>query len=88
MEEKEIITTNPALSDEKREKQLSEFEKTRESFSSLFDEKKHNELMEQGLKKLSYKSTLAALFINLYRYEPILHMPSDFIPSARACTRM
>jgi tryptophan 2,3-dioxygenase len=35
--------------------------------------------MAEGLRKLSYKATHAALFINLYRFEPILHMPFRFL---------
>lgn len=77
--EKEIIMNNPSLSEEKREKQLKEFENTKENFEALLDENKHNELMKKGLRRLSYKATLAALFINLYRDEPILHLPFRFL---------
>ncbi|MDQ3194672.1 MAG: tryptophan 2,3-dioxygenase [Bacteroidota bacterium] len=77
--EKEIIMNNPSLTDEKRDKQLNELESTRVKFDALLDENKHNELITQGLRKLSYKSTLAALFINLYRDEPILHLPFRFL---------
>lgn len=77
--EKEIIETNPGLSDEKRTVQLKEFENTKKNFDALFDEEKHNSLVREGVRKLSYKATLAALFINLYREEPILHMPFRFL---------
>lgn len=77
--EKQIIQNNPSLTDEKRAKQLKEFENTIEKFEALLDENKHNELVKQGLRRLSYKSTLAALFINLYRDEPILHLPFRFL---------
>lgn len=77
--EKQIILSNPSLTEEKRAKQLVEFENTKEKFEALLDESKHNELMKQGLRRLSYKSTLAALFINLYRDEPILHLPFRFL---------
>lgn len=73
--EKQIIISNPSLTDEKREKQLKEFENTKLKFDALLDESKHNELVKEGSRRLSYKSTLAALFINLYRDEPILHLP-------------
>lgn len=56
-----------------------EFENTKLKFDSLLDEEKHNALMKQGLKRLSHKSTLAALFINLYRDEPVLHLPFRFL---------
>ncbi|MDQ3194728.1 MAG: tryptophan 2,3-dioxygenase [Bacteroidota bacterium] len=77
--EKQIILNNPSFTDEKREKQLKEFENTKDKFEALLDEDKHNDLMKQGLRRLSYTSTLAALFINLYRDEPILHLPFRFL---------
>ncbi len=73
--DKEIIMTNPALNKQEKENQIKEMEKTKENFSALFDEDKHNELVEQGMRRMSFKSTHAALFINLYRDEPILHLP-------------
>ncbi|MEO8664896.1 MAG: tryptophan 2,3-dioxygenase family protein [Ignavibacteria bacterium] len=77
--ERQIILTNPSLTEEKREKQLKEFENTKDKFEALLDEEKHNELIKQGLRRFSYRSTLAALFINLYRDEPILHLPFRFL---------
>ena len=77
--EKQIIESNPSLTEEKRTFQLRDFERTKESFEALFDEEKHNKLVQEGVRKLSYKSTLAALFINLYREEPILHIPFRFL---------
>ncbi len=77
--EKQIILNNPSFTDEKREKQLKMFEGTVDKFEALLDEDKHNELVRQGLRRLSYRSTLAALFINLYRDEPILHLPYRFL---------
>ena len=77
--EKQIILTNPSFTEEKREKQLKVFEGTVEKFEALLNEDKHNELVKQGVRRLSYKSTLAALFINLYRDEPILHLPFRFL---------
>lgn len=73
--ERQIILNNPSLTEEKKEKQLKVFEETREKFEALLNEDKHNEFMKEGHRRLSYRSTLAALFINLYRDEPILHLP-------------
>lgn len=78
-DEKEIIMNNPSLTDEKREKQLKMSEETREKYVALLDEDKHNELVKKGERRLSYHATLAALFINLYRDEPILHLPFRFL---------
>lgn len=73
--DKEIINNNHTLSDTDKQMQLKELEKTRENFMTLFDEEKHNELLKKGHKTLSFKATHAALFINLYRDEPILQLP-------------
>lgn len=73
--ERQIIENNPSLSEEKREKQLEEFEKTSEGFNALLNKEDHNKLIEEGHKSLSYEATVSALFINLYRHEPILHLP-------------
>lgn len=77
--DKEIIEKNPSLSDEKKKKQLEEFEKTIEHFRCIIKEDKYNELVKNGQRKLSHKAFLAALFINLYRDEPILHLPFRFL---------
>lgn len=77
--ERDVIENNPEFTDEKREKQFVAHEGMRESFAPLFDEAKYNKLVEEGHKKFSYRATLAALFINLYRDEPILHMPYRFL---------
>jgi tryptophan 2,3-dioxygenase len=44
-------------------------------FHSVLDRDKHDQLRATGQVRLSYDATLAALFIHLYRDEPILHMP-------------
>ena len=73
--EKNIILNNPSLTEERKVKQLEMFESTKENFEALLDEKKYEELRSQGHRRLSYRSMHAALFINLYRDEPILHLP-------------
>lgn len=77
--EKSIIVNNPSLTDEKREKQLAMFASTVENFEALLDENKYDELRAEGHRRLSHRSMLAALFINLYRDEPILHLPYRFL---------
>jgi tryptophan 2,3-dioxygenase len=77
--DKKIIMENATLTEKKREFQLKNIELTRENFEALFDEAKHNELVKQGHRHLSNKAMLAAIFINLYRDEPILHLPFMFL---------
>jgi len=73
------IENNPTLSENEKKAELAEFENTMKSFASLFDEKKHQELAQKGLRKISLKATRAGLLINLYRDEPILHLPFEFL---------
>lgn len=69
---------------------LSEKEKTMRStmlgstdtyFNAILNRDTHAELMKEGKKRLSYEATVGALFINLYRDEPILQLPFQLIIS-------
>jgi tryptophan 2,3-dioxygenase len=73
--DRQIVQANATLSEEQKQAQLVELAATEESFAALFDEKKHQQLLEKGQRRLSYRATHAALLINLYRDEPILHLP-------------
>ena len=77
--DRNIIQENKTFTEKKREFQLKQLEMTKENFESLFDEKKHEQLVKEGKVHLSNKAMLAAIFINLYRDEPILHMPFMFL---------
>ena len=50
-------------------------------FQSILDRNEYERMRKEGHKRLSYEATFAALFINLYREEPILHLPFQFITS-------
>ncbi len=73
------LQNNYMMSEEEKEKKFTELEKTRDSFAAIFDEEEHNSLIAKGHRRLSYEATHAALFINLYRDEPILHLPFRFL---------
>ena len=73
--EKEAILSTDILSENYKSMRLKMLGDTDSYFANIWDESKHNEMVEQGLVRFSYKATVAALFINLYRDEPILHMP-------------
>lgn len=77
--EKEIILNNQTLSKNKKDFQLKNIELTQNNFNALFDEKMYNEYMNDGNLHFSNKAMLAAIFINLYRDEPILHLPFKFL---------
>ncbi len=70
-----IIEKNPLLTDEEKKQQFAEHEATRQSFACLFDHRLYEHYQEQGRFQLSHKATLAALFIQLYRDEPLLQLP-------------
>ncbi len=44
-------------------------------FANIFNESFHNDQIKEGKIRLSYKATIAALLIQLYRDEPILQEP-------------
>ena len=69
------IRENPTLSDEEKAAELRRLTVTHTHFDALFDGDKHRKLVEKGERRLSHEAMQAALLINLYRDEPILHLP-------------
>jgi tryptophan 2,3-dioxygenase len=74
-----IIESNPMLSDREREFQLSELAATEGRLASLLDAAEYDAQIERGERRLSQNATLAALFIHLYRDEPILYGPFRYL---------
>jgi len=75
-EDEATVNSNLAkLSDQEKAMQLANLKTTKETFASLFDEEAHQKLVSEGGRKLSRKATLNALFILLYRNEPMLALP-------------
>ncbi len=56
-------------------------DENRKYFERVLNENEHNKAIELEETKLSYKATMSALLINLYRDEPILHLPYQFLRS-------
>ena len=77
--DRHLIETNDNLSDEEKQKHLSEYNKTEVSFGVVLDENQHNDMMTKGQWRLSHKATQAALLILLYRDQPILHNPYQLL---------
>jgi tryptophan 2,3-dioxygenase len=77
--EKESITKSDYLDEEGKQMRIKMVEDTQSYFLNIMNEDVHLDLISQGKIKLSYKATIAALFINLYRDEPILHQPFQLI---------
>jgi tryptophan 2,3-dioxygenase len=76
-----INQNNASLSELQKKAQLENLEVTRTTFKSLFDEQAHKELIDSKQRKLSRKAILNALFIMLYRDEPMLALPFQVLTS-------
>jgi tryptophan 2,3-dioxygenase len=63
------------------EQYIKGIESSRQSFHALFNEEEYKKLQSQNTWRLSYKALQAALFILLYRDEPILQSPFHLISS-------
>ena len=76
----EIAVINASgLSESDKMIRIKMIEENRKYFDNIFDEKNHLKSIENGLTKLSYKATMSALLINLYREQPILQLPYRFL---------
>ena len=76
----EIAVINASgLSESDKMIRVKMIEENRKYFDNIFDEKNHLKSIENGLTKLSYKATMSALLINLYREQPILQLPYKFL---------
>jgi tryptophan 2,3-dioxygenase len=78
-EDERIITERAVLDDADRQRQLAMLERTRDSFTALFDAERYAELQREGARHLSREAVLAALLIHLHRDQPILQMPYQLL---------
>lgn len=82
MLEKEISGIKAAnLTEEDRALRIRMIDENRKYFDRVLSEEQHNKAIADGETKLSYKATMSALLINLYRDHPILHLPYQFLRS-------
>ena len=70
-----IIENSTLISDTERSIRIRMINENKKYFNRVLSEENHNKAMSQGETSLSYKATMSALLINLYRDEPILHLP-------------
>jgi tryptophan 2,3-dioxygenase len=73
--ERDAIMATDILSDETKKQRLTMVGDTGTYFLAVFDESKFEEMRMRGDVKFSYRAMIAALFIFLYRDEPILQQP-------------
>ncbi len=80
-EDKQTVKSNPRLDAEAKKKSLDMIEQSLKTFLSLFDVKSYEELRKQNQFRLKHEAVHAALFIQLYRDEPVLQVPFKIINS-------
>jgi tryptophan 2,3-dioxygenase len=73
--ERARIEGTSGLDEDERRTRIARLQASAERFEALFQPEKHEELVGAGERRFSQKALLAALLINLYRDEPILHLP-------------
>ncbi|HMO13354.1 MAG TPA: tryptophan 2,3-dioxygenase family protein [Pirellulaceae bacterium] len=77
--DRNIIESNSTLPPNVLEHQLAELDATRMRFNALFDQSKFDELRAAGEFRFSHRGMLVAIFINLYRDEPLLQLPFRYL---------
>ena len=77
--EQEMIRSSQYLNEKEKEMRLKMLGNTDSYYSIITSEKAHNDLRKEGKLRLSYRATVGALLINLYRNEPILHQPYQLL---------
>lgn len=73
--DRDAINASDILNEETKKQRLTMVGDTSTYFMAVFDETKFEEMRERGEVKFSYRAMIAALFIFLYRDEPILQLP-------------
>ena len=81
LEEEIAIIESADLTEEDKNIRLRMIDENRKYYKRVLDKNVHNQAIEDGETKLSYKATMSALLINLYRDQPILHLPYKFLRS-------
>jgi len=79
--EQEAIENTDILTPEYKAMRIKMLGDTGEYFESALNPDHHRKLQEEGKITLSYKAMIAALLINLYQDEPILHQPFRLLSS-------
>ncbi len=77
--DQKTIKENPHMNDTEKSAELVILQNTRQSFECLFDARLYRQLQQKGDFRLNHSATLAALFIQLYRGEPLLQAPFNLL---------
>lgn len=74
-EDKEVVHSNPRLSEAEKKRTLEVIESSFETFKNLFSETEYKKLQDSGSIRLSFKALHAALLIQIYRDQPVFQQP-------------
>ena len=77
--DKKIIEGNSTLTPREIEFQITDLENTRRQFLSVTNKNEYDKQREAGVFRLTQSGFLAALFIHLYRDEPMLYSPFRYL---------
>ncbi|MEM6396022.1 MAG: tryptophan 2,3-dioxygenase family protein [Bacteroidota bacterium] len=77
--ERANIESTDYLSPKMKEMRLRVLGANGDYFAHVLDPEVHEKLIESGEARLSYKATLGALLINLYRDRPVLNQPYNLL---------
>jgi tryptophan 2,3-dioxygenase len=80
-DEENKVISDPNLSEESRAMRLKMIRDNSQHFRSIFEEKEHQKRVRNKERRFSHRAMLPALFIHLYRHQPILHLPYKFLAS-------
>lgn len=81
MFDEKIKIANAALSGDDLEKELKSLARGKEKFDGIFDPEKHKKAQKDGHWRMSLRALQAALFITIYREEPVLQAPYKLLNS-------
>jgi len=79
LREEQAIEGADYISEQEKQLRVNMLRDTNSYFSGIFDKDMHEKKVAEGKLKLSYKATISALLINLYRDEPLLRQPFMFL---------
>ena len=73
--EKNAILASDYISEDNKKMRINMLDETKKYIVNTLDENEYQKSIDEGKTRLSYKATIGALLIHLYRDEPILRMP-------------
>ena len=79
MLDERAATTKKMMTGQGLETELGMIEQGRRKFDAIFDPAAHEKSQKDGIWRMSWKALQAALFVNIYRTEPILQGPYQLL---------